>query len=298
MRKQERQWSRKLAALRAAGAPPPRDEAASGDASSDPASTGADDGDDVLAATRSGRRDAIDRLIDTHGPATVLELLLPLVTPERLARIDTVLAVRLGSVCAVVEDVYDPFNGAAVIRTSEALGLQSLHVIETGLRFQAAKGITRGCHRWMELARWPTAAACVDALHARGFRVLATAPGARDTLDTADVTRPIAVVFGNEHAGLPAATVAACDGAIALPMFGFTQSYNLSVSAALALSQLAARRRAHLGRDGDLPPAQLAHLRARWVALKVRGAIGLVERGVAAGTRSDVAPEPHSRDNP
>jgi tRNA(Leu) C34 or U34 (ribose-2'-O)-methylase TrmL len=68
---------------------------------------------------------------------------------------------------------------------------------------------------------------------------------------------PIAVVFGNEHAGLPAATMAACDGAIALPMHGFTQSFNLSVSAALALAQLAARRRAHLGAVGDLTPAQI-----------------------------------------
>jgi tRNA (guanosine-2'-O-)-methyltransferase len=256
-----------------------------------------DGDDDVLAAVRAGARDAIDRMIDAHGPDVVIAALAPQVSPERLARIDAVLAARLGSVTGVVEDVYDPFNGAAVIRTAEALGLSSLHVIETGLRFQAAKGITRGCHRWMELARWPDAAACVGALHARGFRLLATAPDATATLDDVDVTRPIAVVFGNEHAGLPAATLAACDGAIALPMFGFTQSYNLSVSAALALSQLAARRRAVLGAAGDLPAALQARLRARWVALKVRGAVGLVDRAVAAGTRSGVATEPHSRDN-
>ena len=103
-----------------------------------------------------------------------------------------------------------------MIRTAEALGLHGLHVIETGLRFQAAKGITRGCHRWMQLERWPGAAACVDALHARGFAVYATAPGATHQIDTVDVSRPIAVVFGNEHAGLPAATVAACDGAVSL----------------------------------------------------------------------------------
>lgn len=243
------------------------------------------------------RTDAIDAMIERLGPDAVIAALTPYLTAERIARIDAVLAARLTSVTGVVEDVYDPFNGAAVIRTAEALGLHGLHVVEGELRFQAAKGITRGCHRWMALHRWSTAEECVPALRARGFRVLATAPGAAETVDAVDVSGPIAVVFGNEHAGLPAATVAACDGAIALPMFGFTQSFNLSVSAALALSQLAARRRAYLGAAGDLDPASRAHLRARWFALKVRGAVGLVER-VGVVTRSGVASEPHSRDNP
>ncbi|MEZ4404185.1 MAG: RNA methyltransferase [Kofleriaceae bacterium] len=255
------------------------------------------DDDDPVTFTPRGP-DAIDRMIARLGPDAVLAALAPMLTADRVARIDAVLAARLASVVGVVEDVYDPFNGAAVIRTSEALGLAGLHVIETGLRFQAAKGITRGCHRWMAIERWATAPACVDALHARGFRVFATAPGATHTIDTVDVAAPIAVVFGNEHAGLPPATVAACDGTIALPMHGFTQSFNLSVSAALALAQLASRRRGHLGAVGDLPPATLAHLRARWFALKVRGAVGLVDRIVGGETRQDVAAQPHSRDNP
>ncbi|MBK9030210.1 MAG: RNA methyltransferase [Myxococcales bacterium] len=253
--------------------------------------------DDDAAAVLAPGPDAIDRMIARLGPATVIDALAPMVSAERAARIDLVLAARLASVVGVVEDVYDPFNGAAVIRTSEALGLHGLHVIETGLRFQAAKGITRGCHRWMAIERWPSARACVDALHGRGFAVYATTPGADHTIDTVDVGRPIAVVFGNEHAGLPAATVAACDGTIALPMHGFTQSYNLSVSAALALAQLAGRRRAVLGATGDLPGDQIHALRARWFALKVRGAVGMVERIVAGETRPGVATQPHSRDN-
>jgi tRNA (guanosine-2'-O-)-methyltransferase len=257
-----------------------------------------DDPDDDDALPVPAGPDAIDRLIARLGPEAVIEALSDVVSAERLERIDQVLAARLTSVVGVVEDVYDPHNGAAVIRTAEALGLAGLHVIETGLRFQAAKGITRGCHRWMAVERWPSARASVAALHARGFRVLATAPGATTTVETVDVDRPIAVVFGNEHAGLPAATVAACDGAIALPMYGFTQSFNLSVSAALALAQLAARRRAHLGALGDLSPDARRHLRARWMALKVRGAVGVIERTVAAQTRAAVAPEPQPRQNP
>jgi tRNA (guanosine-2'-O-)-methyltransferase len=232
--------------------------------------------------------DAIDRLLDAHGPEQVCAILEPMLTAERIARIDAILDARLTSVIPVVEDVYDPHNGAAVIRTAEGLGLQELHAIETEHRFQAVRGITRGCHRWMDLVRWRAPLDCVAALRARGFTVLATTPVAAVPADDIDVSRPVAVVFGNEHAGLPAATIAACDGAVVLPMFGFTQSYNLSVSAALLTSQLAARRRALLGRTGDLDEPRRRRLRARWFALKVRGAAGVVERatGVAPGAHT------------
>ncbi len=251
--------------------------------------------DEDLAVTTGPRGpDAIDRLIVAPGAGVVCEILAPMLTADRMARIDEVLAARLASVIPVVEDVYDPHNGAAVIRSAEALGLQELHVLETGLRFQAASGITRGCHRWMDLHRWRDPVACAAALRTRGFTVLATTPRGAISIDEVDVTRPVAVVMGNEHAGLPEATIAACDGAVVLPMFGFTESYNLSVSAALVTSHLAARRRAHLGARGDLDPDRLAHLRARWYALKIRGAVGVIERAVSRRTHRDVAPGPHS----
>ena len=252
---------------------------------------------DELPPPRRGP-DAIDRMIARLGPAVVCDALIAMLTPDRIARIDQVLAARLGSVIPVVEDLFDPHNGAAVIRTAEALGLQELHVVEPGLRFQAAAGITRGCHRWIDLHRWRDSHDAIAALRGRGFRVFATGPDAAHTVDDVAVDRPLAVLFGNEHAGLPARTVAACDETIALPMHGFTQSYNLSVSAALAMSQLGARRRAHLGATGDLAADRLAWLRARWFALKIRGAVGVVERIVAGRTQPDVAPEPRSRDNP
>jgi tRNA (guanosine-2'-O-)-methyltransferase len=250
--------------------------------------------EDLPPATGPRPPDAIDRMIAEHGPARVCAILAPILTEERVARIDAVLAARLGSVVPVVEDVYEPHNGGAVIRSAEALGLQELHILETGVRFQALRGITRGCHRWMDLARWRAATDCTTALRARGFTIYATTPRGAIPLDAVDVSRPVAIVFGNEHAGLPDATIAACDGAVVLPMFGFTESFNLSVTAALATSQLAARRRAFLGASGDLDEARIARLRARWYALKVRGATGIIERAVSARTHGDVAPEPQS----
>ena len=93
-------------------------------------------------------------------------------------------------------------------------------------------------------------------------------------------------MFGNERAGLSPAAIRACDVAIAVPMFGFTESYNLSVTVGLAMSRLAARRRAYIGAPGDLDATRRARLRARWFALRIRGVVGILERTLPHGTRS------------
>lgn len=224
--------------------------------------------------------DAIRRIIERHGPDAVCAALAPILTADRIARIDQVLAARLASVVTVVEDTYDPRNAAATIRTTEAIGLGELHVIEPAERFSASGGVTMGAHKWIELRRWPGVEPAVGALRARGFRVFATLPGAPHTIEDVDVTTPIAVAFGNEHAGLTPEAVAACDGAIGVPMFGFTESFNLSVTVALVMTRIAARRRAAIGSLGDLADRERRELRARWFALKIRGAVGILERAL------------------
>jgi tRNA (guanosine-2'-O-)-methyltransferase len=226
-------------------------------------------------------RDAIDRLIDKHGPARICEALMPMMTPERIARIEGVLATRLASVVTAVEDTYDPHNAAATIRTTEALGLQELHVIEPHNRFSATQGVTRGAHRWIDLERWPTPETAIEALRGRGFRVYATAPGATVSVEDVDISTPVAIIFGNEHDGVSESAIAASDGAIGVPMFGFTESFNLSVTVGLAMSRVATRRRAYLSATGDLAPERRAHLRARWFALRIRGVVGILERALS-----------------
>jgi tRNA (guanosine-2'-O-)-methyltransferase len=224
--------------------------------------------------------DAITRAIERYEPEAVCRVLEPILTAERIARIDAVLAQRLASVITVVEDTYDPHNAAATIRTTEAIGLAELHVIEPGERFSAAHGITRGAHKWIDLVRWQSPESGVAALRARGFRVFATLPGAPATIDDVDVSTPIAIAFGNEHSGLTDMAIAACDGAIGVPMQGFTESFNLSVTVALAMSRIAGRRREAIGRPGDLPEGRRRELRARWFALSVRGAVGILDRAL------------------
>src|SRR5687768_8111540 len=139
--------------------------------------------------------DDLDQLIERHGPDLVCEALAPLLLPGRMARIDDVLAARLATVTMVVEDVYDPHNAAAAIRSSEALGIQDFHAVEHSQRFAPTEGITLGCHRWIDVHRWPTVTACAGSLRERGFRVYATLPGAPVDLETIDVSQPVALVF-------------------------------------------------------------------------------------------------------
>ena len=222
--------------------------------------------------------DAIEKMIDRYGPSAVCSALEPLLTPERIMRIDQVIDARLASVAAAVEDTYDPHNAAATLRTCEALGLQDLWVIEPGARFSAAKGVTRGAHRWLDLHRFPDAGAAIGDMKARGFRVYATLPDAKQSIEDVPVDSPLAVVFGNEHDGVSQTTIEACDGAVTVPMFGFTESYNLSVTVGLCMSRLVARRRAYIGAMGDLDRERRARLRARWFALRIRAAVGIVDR--------------------
>lgn len=222
----------------------------------------------------------IEPWIDRFGAERVRQVLSPLLSDERIARIERVLDLRLTSVTAVVEDTYDPHNAAATMRTAEALGLTDLHVASPRADFRS-KGVTRGTDRWIDVHSWPTFVECAVALRSAGFRVVATRPDARDDLSTIDVATPVAIAFGNEHEGLSEAALDVCDGAVRIPMFGFAESFNLSVSVALALSQLAERRRALLRPAcGDLPSQRRARLRARWYALRQRGITGILDRAL------------------
>ena len=223
--------------------------------------------------------EAIDAAISRYGADTVCATLEDMLTPERIARIDEILAQRLTSVVTVVEDTYDPHNAVATIRTTEAFGLQELHVIEpSDEKVGTTWGITRGSHMWVDLVRWKDPASAIGNLRARGFRVYATLPGAPHSIENVDVSAPIAVCFGNEHAGLSQAAIEACDGALGVPMYGFSESYNLSVTVALAMSRIATRRREHIGAVGDLPDDRRRLLRAKWYCAKIRAVVDILDR--------------------
>jgi tRNA (guanosine-2'-O-)-methyltransferase len=216
----------------------------------------------------------------------VVEALREFLSEARAARIEAVLAQRLSGLTVVIENLHDPHNGAAALRSVEGFGLCELHVVEAAEPFRFSSKVTQGCEKWVAIHRYPTFAACAGALHARGFGLWAALPPAPGTptvdVGSLDVGRPVALVFGNEHAGLTPEAAALCDGRFSIPMAGMTGSFNLSVSVALSVFDCARRRRALLG-GGDLSDAERAELRARWYRLSVDAADAILARRGSGG---------------
>lgn len=222
--------------------------------------------------------------LSTLDPRLVCRALEPFLVDGRRERIDAVIDARLGGLTVVIENLHDPHNGAAVLRSAEAFGIQTVHVVEAAERFRFSSDVSQGCEKWLDVERHRTFAAAVARLRAGGFSLYAAAPEAAASWDDLDFSRPAAIVVGNEHAGLTAEAMAAVDVRFRIPMAGMTRSLNLSVAAALIASRAAAARRLALGgRGGDLPEEARLRLRARFFAASVRGAEQIVERVLKEG---------------
>lgn len=214
----------------------------------------------------------VDALIERYGLEMVLAAASPLLEDSRIATLERGLESKLQSLTVVLENLYDPHNGAAAVRSAEAFGLCDLHTVdgETGV-FEAAPDVCLGTQKWIDLHSHGSAAECAAGLREQGYVLCATVPGAELELEALPVDKPLALWFGNERDGLSAEAQELCDHRVSIQMHGFCQSFNLSVTVAMFVHRLAAKRRAHLGRAGDLNEAQRHALRTRWRAISVRG---------------------------
>jgi tRNA (guanosine-2'-O-)-methyltransferase len=143
----------------------------------------------------------------------------------------------------VLDDIYQVQNISAVLRSCEALGIQDAHVIEIRNALEPCPEIAMGAEKWLSVQRYsgPTCVAdCIHRLKASGYRIVVTSPHA-DTPATLAIDRPVAVVMGNETEGVREEITAQADEFLRIDMFGFTESFNLSVSAAICLSRLRER---------------------------------------------------------
>ena len=195
-----------------------------------------------------------------------------LLSPERQARILAVIEARLKSVTVVLDRLLDPHNTAAILRTSEGLGISRAHVVsheeEDAL---AHRRVTQDAHKWIDVELHGTGAAAAHALEARGYEVWAGHLDEKALLYTAlPADRPLALLFGNEHEGPSRETIEACTGSFRIPMAGFTQSFNVSVAAGMALAQSARARRAFLQAAGDLSPPERVLLQERFTLLAAK----------------------------
>jgi tRNA (guanosine-2'-O-)-methyltransferase len=200
----------------------------------------------------------------------VVEALDPLLTDARRARIDAVLARRMRAVVPVLDGLCDPHNIAAVLRSADAFGVQEVHVLERDARLIASQRVTQGADRWLDVVRHRDPVACVGALRERGYAVYCAMMDGDTTPERLASIPRVALVFGNEHAGVGEDLQSLCDGRYTIPMRGFVQSLNVSVAAALTLYA------ATQGRPGDLEQAELETLRARFIWISVPEAHAIV----------------------
>lgn len=189
--------------------------------------------------------------------AGVVQALEPLSLPRRVERIKAVLALRLKSVTVVMDAPHDPHNGAAILRSCEAFGVQSLHVVERIEPFLVAQRVSQGTERWVDVIRHPNAADAATAIRSQGFSLAVAHPmGELLPADLSQIPR-VALIMGNEHDGVCEELARAADHTVRVPMRGFVESLNVSVTTALLL-EAAVRDRA-----GDLSSAEQEFLLAR-----------------------------------
>jgi tRNA (guanosine-2'-O-)-methyltransferase len=192
--------------------------------------------------------------------------------PERKARIDEVVANRTRTLTVVMEAFCDPQNVNAVLRSCEAFGIQELHAIEGPMKpWDRNKKISQNADKWLDVRRWRSTGDCLAQLRAEGFAIYVThlGPGSRPLAELSFAGK-VALVFGNESRGVSDEALQLADATYAIPMHGFVQSLNVSVAAAISISQAIERRVAERGRHGDLGEAEAAALRERFYVLAVK----------------------------
>ncbi len=211
-------------------------------------------------------------------------------TPERLAKMDRVLARRTRFLTVVLEDIFQPHNASAVLRSCECFGVQDAHIIESRHTCRVSAGVVMGADKWLTLRRYrepgaDNTAACLENLKSRGYRIAATAlRGDCAGIEEAPLDRPLALCFGTEESGLSGNALAGADLRVRLPMHGFTQSYNVSVCAALCLYELCGRLRRER-EDWKLPRGEALEVKLEWLRKCVKNS-GVLEREFLAGDYS------------
>lgn len=205
----------------------------------------------------------------------LLEYLGTFVSAHKKKRIDQVLVNRTRFLTVVLEDIYQPHNASAVLRSCECLGIQDVHIIENRNVYQVNPEVALGATKWLSLARYSerddNTQHCLEGLQKKGYRLVAATPHRDDCLvDDLPVDQPLAVIFGTEEKGLSEYALEVADTYVKIPMYGFTESFNISVSAALVLRELSRRLRFE-GHNWHLSNAEQDMLRLAWYRHIVRG---------------------------
>ena len=206
-------------------------------------------------------------------------LLSSYLTEARRKRFSSVLEARMRWVTVVTEDLFDPHNISAVLRSCDGFGIQTAHIIEASNPYRTSPGVSKGAYKWLDIRRHTDTTHALRKLKEAGFAICCTTPHTDDTTpEELSLDQPLALVFGSEGPGISAAAMAEADCFVRIPMYGFTESFNISVAAALTLQTITNRVRSRSDLDWRIPENDRLRILGDWAERTVKDAPGLLER--------------------
>ncbi len=214
------------------------------------------------------------------------EKLSAFISDNKRSLFDRLAPLRTRHITVVLEDIYQSQNASAVVRTADLTGIQDIHVIEDRNTYRIDRDVTLGSSKWVDIHRYHgqenNTMECVRALREKGYRIIATSPRAeRITPENIDLSRPVAFCFGTELTGLSEQLMDAADDHLRIPMHGFTESFNISVSAAIVL-YTATRRMRESDVHWQLSAEEITALKLSW-ARQVLQSADLIEARIRSG---------------
>ena len=199
-------------------------------------------------------------------------------TDERLRKIEHFSHESSDFVLPVMEDVYQFRNAAAIVRSVEACGFHHVVALEEENVFNPNLKVTKGAETWVKVEKMPNNLDSLKEIKNRGYKILAVSPENNATmLPDYEVKEPIALVFGTELEGVSDEILDFADETLAIPMFGFTKSFNVSVAAAICMYELK-QKLMKSGIDYKLSEEKLLEMKIRWTVNSIRSGEELLER--------------------
>jgi tRNA (guanosine-2'-O-)-methyltransferase len=197
----------------------------------------------------------------------LLEQLYGMITPQKVEMFERIAPLKTDYLTIVLENIYQEHNASAVLRSCESFGINSLHVIEEDFKYKVQRDIARGAGRWVDMYHYneqnPTAT-CIQTLKEKGYKVIATTPHEQDTtIDALPLDQPVALIFGTEGDGISQEAMDLADGFVKIPMYGFTESFNISVSAAVSMYAIRTRLEAS-NYNWKMNEEELIDLKIKW----------------------------------
>ncbi len=219
-------------------------------------------------------------MTDNTTRKELIEHLSQFVTPDRQDRLLEVLANRTRHITVVLEDLYQTQNISAVMRTCDCYGIQDAYIVENRNEFEVHKDISMGADKWLTLHQYPHSEhnmkQCIDDLHAKGYTVVATLPDEKKTtIHDLPIENKTAFLFGTELTGLSDEAIQYADCNALIPMYGFTESFNISNSAAIILSNFSERLR-HSDINWRLTEEEKDIIYLEWLKKSMRNADSVI----------------------